>query len=198
MVFHAFFYRSDPSYIPKETKAAAAPEEVSAQIIVSGDKNDLSYTREIVAAMFPGGKNSREEVSAPLDPLAQQVRGILRNPVSSYQKVAALMNLAKTLPPDQRRLAYAGAAFVCEPQEFQQLMLPLIWDPSTPPDQAQILAGGVVGLPDPVRLPICLTFLKHRDESIRMTGETVLATYFPEADVAAYPAAVQAYLANPD
>jgi len=48
-----------------------------------------------------------------------------------------------------------------------------------------------------VCLPICLTFLKHMDESIRMTGQAVLAAYFPEADEAAYPAAVQAFLANP-
>jgi hypothetical protein len=87
---------------------------------------------------------------------------------------------------------------VCGPQEFQQLMLPLVWDPATPSDQAQVLAGGVVGLPDPVRLPICLTFLKHRDESIRMTGEAVLSAYFPDVDPTAYPSAVQAYLAHPD
>jgi hypothetical protein len=72
----------------------------------------------------------------------------------------------------------------------------LIWDPATPTDQAQVLAGGVIGLPDPVRLPICLTFLQHRDESIRMTGQTVLAAYFPDAEEAAYPALVQSYLRN--
>lgn len=77
-------------------------------------------------------------------------------------------------------------------------MLPLIWDPATPADQAQVLAGAVIGLPDSVRLPICLTFLRHRDESIRATGETVLAAYFPNAPESAYPAAVQAYLANPE
>jgi len=147
---------------------------------------------------FLGTHVGRANRTAPLDPLAVQVRSILRNPVSSRQKVTSLINLAKTLPPEQRRLAYAGAAFACEAREFQQLMLPLIWDAATPADQAQVLAGGVIVLPDPVRLPICLTFLKHRDESIRLTGQAVLAAYFPDADASAYPAMVQAYLAHPD
>jgi hypothetical protein len=164
----------------------------------TNEKVDLSSSKQLVEALFPGARIGGGEKNTPLDPLAQQVRGILRNPISSYQKVATLMGLGKTLPPDQRRLVYAGAAFACEAPEFQQLMLPLIWDPATPADQAQVLAGGVIGLPDPVRLPICLTFLKHRDESIRMTGQAVLAAYFPYAPESAYPAAVQAYLANPD
>lgn len=164
----------------------------------AAEEVDLSSSKQLVEALFPGARIGGGEKNTPLDPFAQQVRGILRNPVSSYQKVATLMNLAKTLPPDQRRLAYAGAAFACEAPEFQQLMLPLIWDPATPADQAQVLAGGVIGLPDSVRLPICLTFLKHRDESIRATGEAVLAAYFPDAQESGYPAAVQAYLANPN
>lgn len=200
MLIHPWFYRLDPKSSPKEPssvslknkQSAADPEDSAPQNM------DLSSSKQLVEAIFPGARIGGGEKNTPLDPFAQQVRGILRNPVSSYQKVATLMNLAKTLPPDQRRLAYAGAAFACEAQEFQQLMLPLVWDPATPADQAQVLAGGVVGLPDPVRLPICLTFLKHPDESIRMTGQAILAAYFPDADESTYPAAVQAYLAHPD
>ena len=199
MGFHAFTFRTTVGTDSgKRLSPASAGKTPDWEEEASPSSPDLSSSKQLVEAFFPGARIGGGDKNTPLDPLAQQVRGILRNPVSSYQKVATLMNLAKTLPPDQRRLAYASAAFACEPQEFQQLMLPLIWDPSTPPDQAQVLAGGVVGLPDPVRLPICLTFLKHRDESIRMTGEAVLAAYFPEMDAAAYPAAVQAYLANPD
>ena len=159
---------------------------------------DLSSSRHLVQALFPGARIGGAEKCPPPDPLGQQIQGIVLNANSSYQKVATLINLAKSLPQDRRRLAYAGAAFVCGPQEFQQIILPIVWDPATPPDQAQVLAGGVVGLPDPVRLPICLTFLKHQDESIRMTGEAVLSAYFPDTQEASYPAAVQAYLANPD
>jgi hypothetical protein len=200
MFVHAWFYRSDlkvspkePSSVSLENKQCAADSEDSVP-----QNMDLSSSKQLVEAIFPGARLDGGEKNTALDPFAQQIRSILSNPVSSYQKVVTLMNLAKTLPPDQRRLAYAGAAFACEAQEFQQLMLPLVWDPATPVDQAQVLAGGVVGLPDPVRLPICLTFLKHRDESIRLTGQAVLAAYFPDADESTYPAAVQSYLANPD
>ena len=200
MLIHAWFYRSDPKVSPKELRSVALEKQSGADPEDSAPQNvDLSSSRQLVEALFPGARiGGGGEKNSPPDPFVQQVRGILRNPVSSHQKVATLMNLAKTLPPDQRRLAYAAAAFACEAREFQQLMLPLVWDPATPADQAQVLAGGVVGLPDSVRLPICLTFLKHPDESIRMTGEAVLSAYFPETDPAAYPAAIQAYLANPD
>jgi len=198
MFIHAWFYRPDSKDSPKGLGGVAQGGPAGAMPETAAEQADLSSSKQLVEALFPGARIGGGETSTPLDPFAQQVRGILRNPVSSYQKVATLMNLAKTLPPDQRRLAYAGAAFACEAPEFQQLMLPLIWDPATPADQAQVLAGGVIGLPDSVRLPICLTFLKHRDESIRATGEAVLAAYFPDAQESGYPAAVQAYLANPD
>ena len=198
MFIHAWFYRPDSKDSPKGLGGVAQGFPAGAMPETAAEEVDLSSSKQLVEALFPGARIGGGETSTPLDPFAQQVRGILRNPVSSYQKVATLMNLAKTLPPDQRRLAYAGAAFACEAPEFQQLMLPLIWDPATPADQAQVLAGGVIGLPDSVRLPICLTFLKHRDESIRATGEAVLAAYFPDTQESGYPAAVQAYLANPD
>lgn len=198
MFIHAWFYRPDSKNSPKGLGSLAQGDPAGAMPETTDEEVDLSSSKQLVEALFPGARIGGGEKNTPLDPFAQQVRGVLRNPVSSYQKVATLMNLAKTLPPDQRRLAYAGAAFACEAPEFQQLMLPLIWDPATPADQAQVLAGGVIGLPDSVRLPICLTFLKHRDESIRMTGQAVLAAYFPDAEESAYPTAVQAYLANPD
>lgn len=198
MLIHAFTFQQVPDLGPKVVKNdqlinahATADESMTSA-------PDLSSSKQLVATLFPGARIGGHEKNAPLDPLAIRVQTILRSPVSSYQKVATLLNQAKSLPPAQRRLAYAGAAFACQSQEFQQLMLPLIWDPATPADQAQVLAGGVVGLPDPVRLPICLTFLKHRDESIRMTGQAVLAAYFPDADESTYPAAMQSYLANPD
>lgn len=202
MTIHAFTFTTSPPF-QKGTKTGplTRDQKEGDTEAVEGPPHpapDLSSSRQLVQAMFPGARIGGGEKSAPLDPVGQQIQGILRNPNSSYQKVATLMNLAKTLPLDRRRVAYAGAAFVCGPQEFQQLMLPLVWDPATPSDQAQVLAGGVVGLPDPVRLPICLTFLKHRDESIRMTGEAVLSAYFPDVDPTAYPSAVQAYLAHPD
>lgn len=199
MAIHAFTFTSGPSVVLKGTKNKLLAEDApTGTEELSTSSPDLSSSKQLVQALFPGARIGGREKPAPLDPLAQQVRTILRNPISSHQKVATLMNMAKTLPPNQRRLAYAGAAFACEAPEFQQLMLPLVWDPATPIDQAQVLAGGVIGLPDPVRLPICLTFLKHRDESIRATGLAVLAAYFPEANESAYPAAVQAYLAHPD
>lgn len=199
MFVHAWFYRTDPKGSPKGTGMVSGQKGRGAD---SGDftpqETDLSSSKQLVEVLFPGARIGGGGNNAPLSPLATRVQSVLRNPISSYQKVASLLNLAKSLPPEQRRLAYAGAAFACGPQEFQQLMLPLIWDPATPSDQAQVLAGGVIGLPDPVRLPICLTFLKHRDESIRMTGEAVLAAYFPDVDPSGYPSAVQAYLAHPD
>lgn len=198
MLMHAWLYRTDSEASPKEPGGLAQGVPNHNQPEAGSEQADLSSSKQLVQALFPGARIGGGEKNTSPDPVAQQIRGILRNPVSSYQKVSTLMNLAKTLPPDQRRLAYAGAAFACEAPEFQQLMLPLIWDPATPADQAQVLAGGVIGLPDSVRLPICLTFLKHRDESIRMTGQAVLAAYFPDAEESAYPTAVQAYLANPD
>jgi hypothetical protein len=77
-------------------------------------------------------------------------------------------------------------------------MLPLVWDSALPPDQAQVLAAGVVGLADPVRLPICLTLLKHSDESIRGTALSVLTAYFPDTAEASYSQAVQFYLSHPN
>jgi len=199
MIVHACFYRTDPKGSPKGTGILSGEERRGPDPRESNPQEmDLSSSKQLMQTFFLGTHVGRANRTAPLDPLAVQVRSILRNPVSSRQKVTSLINLAKTLPPEQRRLAYAGAAFACEAREFQQLMLPLIWDPATPADQAQVLAGGVIVLPDPVRLPICLTFLKHRDESIRLTGQAVLAAYFPDADASAYPAMVQAYLAHPD
>ena len=198
LMVHGWLFRTDLKEVPKQPKAGTAPETADLDAEDPPQEMDLSSSKQLVQVLFPGARIGGGDKNTPPDPLALRVQAILRNPAASYQKVATLMNLAKTLPPDQRRLAYAGAAFACGPQEFQQLMLPLIWDPATPADQAQVLAGGVIGLPDPVRLPICLTFLQHPDESIRMTGESVLAAYFPEVDPAGYPSAIQAYLANPD
>lgn len=159
---------------------------------------DLSSSKQLVVSLFPGARIGGGEEKTPLDPTTLQIQSVIRSPVSSYQKVASLMNLAKTLSPEHRRLAYASASFVCGPQEFQQLMLPLLWDSALPPDQAQVLAAGVVGLPDLVRLPICLTLLKHPDESVRATAHSVLTAYFPDTAETSYPQAVQSYLAHPD
>lgn len=198
MMVHAWLYRTDLEDVPKEPRVGATLDAPDPDAENPPQEMDLSSSKQLVQVLFPGARIGGGDKNTPPNPLAQQVQGVLRSPVSSYQKVSTLLNLARSLPLDRRRLPYAGAAFACGPQEFQQLMLPLIWDPATPTDQAQVLAGGVIGLPDPVRLPICLTFLQHRDESIRMTGESVLAAYFPDAEAAAYPALVQSYLRNPD
>ena len=200
MLIHAFTFRLDPPAIPKGSKDKRSVSSLNSDTADSSPSTeiDLSSSRGLVEAVFPKATIPRSEKITPLDPTALQIQSVIRSPVSSYQKVATLMNLAKTLPPDHRRLAYASASFVCGPQEFHQLMLPLVWDPALPTDQAQVLAAGVVGLPDPVRLPICLTLCKHPDESIRATAQSVLAAYFPETDEASYPQAVQHYLTHPD
>ena len=199
MGIHAFTFRTAFEKIPKPQasahnlgKAGEATEESQSTA------PDLSSSKQLVVALFPGARIGGGEKNTPLDPTALHIQSVVRSPVSSYQKVATLMNLAKTLPPDHRRLAYASASFVCGPQEFQQLMLPLVWDPALPHDQAQVLAAGVVGLADPVRLPICLTLLKHPDDSIRATALSVLAAYFPDTDEASYTQAVQFFLTHPN
>ena len=199
MGIHAFTFKTSFEKKPQRQataqglgKAGEATEESQSTA------PDLSSSKQLVEALFPGARIGGGDKNTPLDPTTLQIQSVIRSPVSSYQKVASLMNLAKTLAPDHRRLAYASASFVCGPQEFQQLMLPLVWDPALPTDQAQVLAAGVVGLADPVRLPICLTLLKHPDESIRATAQSVLAAYFPETDEASYPQAVQHYLTHPD
>jgi len=200
MFIHAFTFRLDPPSVPKGSKEKNPLSALNPDTAESSPSAeiDLSSSRGLVEAVFPKAKIPRNEKNTPLDPTALHIQSLVRSPVSSYQKVATLMNLAKTLPPDHRRLAYASASFVCGPQEFQQLMLPLVWDPALPTDQAQVLAAGVVGLPDPVRLPICLTLLKHPDESIRATALSVLNAYFPDTDEASYPQAVQFYLTHPN
>ena len=200
MMIHAFTFRLDPPSVPKGTKASLSNRSDQSDLIKSPSSTemDLSSSRNLAKVLFPNAQIRKGEKTTPLDPTAIQIQSVIRSPISSYQKVASLMNLAKTLPPDHRRLAYASASFVCGPQEFQQLMLPLVWDSALPPDQAQVLAAGVVGLPDTVRLPICLTLLKHPDESIRATALSVLSAYFPATDESSYPQAVQSYLAHPD
>jgi len=200
MLIHAFTFRLDPPAIPKGSKEKNSLSSRNPDTAESSPSTeiDLSSSRGLMEAVFPNATIRKDEKSIPLDPTALQIQSVVRSPVSSYQKVATLMNLAKTLPPDHRRLAYASASFVCGPQEFQQLMLPLVWDPALPTDQAQVLAAGVVGLPDPVRLPICLTLCKHPDESIRGTALSVLSAYFPDTDEASYPQAVQFYLSHPE
>jgi hypothetical protein len=200
MVIHAFTFRIDPLSVPKGTKASLSNRSDQSDLIrsPSSTEMDLSSSRNLAKALFPTAQIRKDEKNTPLDPTALQIQSIIRSPVSSYQKVASLMNLAKTLPPDHRRLAYASASFVCGPQEFQQLMLPLVWDSALPPDQAQVLAAGVVGLADSVRLPICLTLLKHPDESIRATALSVFTAYFPDVAEASYPQAVQSYLKHPN
>lgn len=200
MLIHAFTFRLDPPAIPKGSKDKRSVSSLNSDPADSSPSTeiDLSSSRGLVEAVFPKATIPRSEKNTPLDPTALQIQSVIRSSVSSYQKVATLMNLAKTLPPDHRRLAYASASFVCGPQEFQQLMLPLVWDSALPPDQAQVLAAGVVGLPDPVRLPICLTLLKHPDESIRATALSVFTAYFPDIAEASYPQAVQSYLSHPN
>ena len=200
MVIHTFTFRLDPPLVSKGTKGALSNSSEHPDLTGSPSSReiDLSSSRKIAEALFPTARIRKGEKTTPLDPTAIQIQSVVRSPVSSYQKVASLMNLAKTLPPDHRRLAYASASFVCGPQEFQQLMLPLVWDSALPPDQAQVLAAGVIGLPDPVRLPICLTLLKHPDESIRASALSVLTAYFPDIAEAAYPQAVQFYLTHPN
>lgn len=200
MVIHAFTFRLDSPSPPKGAKARNLKTSLHPDTAESGSSTeiDLSSSRRLADALFPTARIRKDKEKVPLDPTALQIKSVVRSPVSSYQKVASLMNLAKTLPPDHRRLAYASASFVCGPQEFQQLMLPLVWDSALPPDQAQVLAAGVIGLPDPVRLPICLTLLKHPDESIRASALSVLTAYFPDTAEASYPQAVQFYLNHPD
>jgi len=200
MVIHAFTFRLDPPSVPKDIKASLSNRSDQSDLIrsPSSSEMDLSSSRNLAKALFPNAQIRKDDKNTPLDPTTLQIQSVIRSPVSSYQKVASLMNLAKTLAPDHRRLAYASASFVCGPQEFQQLMLPLIWDSALPTDQAQVLAAGVVGLPDPVRLPICLTLLKHPDESIRATALSVLSAYFPDTDEASYPQTVQFYLSHPE
>ena len=200
MLIHAFTFRLDPPSTPKGPKNKNSTSSLDPDTAQSSPSTeiDLSSSRGLVEAVFPNAKIRRDEKKTPLDPTVLHIQSVVRSPVSSYQKVATLMNLAKTLPPDHRRLAYASASFVCGPQEFRQLMLPLVWDPALPHDQAQVLAAGVVGLADPVRLPICLTLLKHPDDSIRATALSVLAAYFPDTDEASYTQAVQFFLTHPN
>lgn len=200
MFIHAFTFRLDPPSVPKGTKERGSTTSFHPDAAESSSSTevDLSSSRKLAEALFPSARIRKDEEKTPLDPTTLQIQSVIRSPVSSYQKVASLINLAKTLSPEHRRLAYASASFVCGPQEFQQLMLPLVWDSALPPDQAQVLAAGVVGLPDLVRLPICLTLLKHPDESVRATALSVLTAYFPDTAEVSYPQAVQSYLAHPD
>ncbi|NBT24064.1 MAG: hypothetical protein EBS53_08370 [Bacteroidetes bacterium] len=132
MMVHAWFYRSDMEDVPQGPRVGATPDAPEPDAENPPQEMDLSSSKQLVQVLFPGARIGGGDKNTPPDPLALRVQAILRNPAASYQKVATLMNLAKTLPPDQRRVAYAGAAFVCGPQEFQQLMLPLVWDPATP------------------------------------------------------------------
>jgi len=199
MGIHAFTFKTAFEIKPQRQTSAHGSEKRGGPTEESQPPApDLSSSKQLVEALFPGARIGGDQKTTPMDPTTLQIQSLVRSPVSSYQKVASLMNLAKTLPPDHRRLAYASASFVCGPQEFQQLMLPLVWDSALPPDQAQVLAAGVIGLPDPVRLPICLTLLKHPDESIRASALSVLTAYFPDIAEAAYPQAVQFYLTHPN
>lgn len=125
------------------------------------------------------------------------IRTIVKTPGASAQKITSLFDLAKSLPPEGQGLAYASVVSVAQGRDFQDLLIPKIWDSKTPPNLAYTLATSLLLQPDAVKLPYALQFLQHPNEDIGFLGYSLLWSYFPNEPDSNYVVAVQRFLANP-
>lgn len=133
----------------------------------------------------------------PLSPYDPKIRSILQLSSPSSQKISSLFAFGDSLPPDGRAKAYASIVSITKGRDFQDLVVPKIWDPQTPPDLAYTLATSLLLQPDNVKLPYALQFLQHPNEDIGFLGYALLWSYFPNEADTNYANAVQRFLANP-
>ena len=147
---------------------------------------------EVIKAL--SDQRQRKRPPSPYDP---RIRSILQSSSPSSQKINALFLAGNSLPPDGKAKAYASIVSITKGRDFQDLVVPKIWDPQTPPDLAYTLATSLLLQADAVKLPYALQFLQHPNEDIGFLGYALLWSYFPNEPDTNYANAVQRFLANP-
>jgi hypothetical protein len=106
-----------------------------------------------------------------------------------------LLAYADSLPiSEERSVIYALIASQVAPSTFQRLLWPKVWDPSTSPDIARIIANTVFNLPEEIMFSYLLALLQYPDKETRAMAQNVLWGYFPDIPESEYPHAIQAHL----
>lgn len=147
---------------------------------------------EVIKAL--ADQRQKKRTPAPYD---GSIRAIATNAMSSSGKVSALFNLSDSLPLAGKSKAYATIVALAKGRDFQDLLVPRIWNPKTPTDLSYSLATSLLVQPDAVKLPYALQFLQHPNEDIGFLGYSLLWSYFPNEPDNNYAVAVQRFLANP-
>ena len=147
---------------------------------------------EVIKAL--SDQRQKKRPASPYDP---QIRSILQSSAPSSQKINSLFAFGDSLPPDGRAKAYASIVSIIQGRDFQNFVVPKIWDSRTPPDLAYTLATSLLLQTDAVKLPYALQFLQHPNEDIGFLGYALLWSYFPNEPDTNYANAVQRFLANP-
>lgn len=147
---------------------------------------------EIIKAL--SDQRQKKRPASPYDP---QIRAIMQSSTPPSQKINSLFVLANALPPEGKGKAYASIVSITKGRDFQDLVVPKIWDPQISPDLAYTLATSLLLQPDSVKLPYALQFLQHPNEDIGFLGYSLLWSYFPNEPDTNYAKAVQRFLANP-
>jgi hypothetical protein len=147
---------------------------------------------EVIKAL--ADQRQKKRIPAPYD---GSIRAIATNAMSSSGKVSALFNLSDSLPLAGKSKAYATIVALAKGRDFQDLLVPRIWNPKTPTDLSYSLATSLLLQPDAVKLPYALQFLQHPNEDIGFLGYSLLWSYFPNEADNNYAVAVQRFLANP-
>ena len=172
----------------------------------SSSGTDAGEDSAVEVMGFQGIPSGTEIIKALADqrqkkrPLAfydEPIRSIAKSQTSSSQRITSLFNLATSLPQEGKGKAYATIVSITKGSDFQNLLIPKIWDPKTPPDLAYTLATSLLLQPDPVKLPYALQFLQHPNEEIGFLGYSLLWSYFPNEPDTNYTNAVQKFLSNP-
>jgi len=147
---------------------------------------------EVIKAL--ADQRQKKRTPAPYD---EPIRAIATNAASSSGKISALFSLSDSLPPAGKSKAYATIVALAKGRDFQDLLVPRIWNPKTPPDLSYSLATSLLLQPDAVKLPYALQFLQHPNEDIGFLGYSLLWSYFPNEPDTNYAAAMQRFLAKP-
>lgn len=165
------------------------PQEPPIQVL--GLKG-IPTSAQIIKAFADQNKRNKRN---PM-PWDASIRSILNNSITSSQKIEALFRLADSLPAPGKHSCYTAIALMGNAADYQNLVLPKIWDNQTPQDLSYTLASGLINQPDRLKLPAALKLMQHPNDEVAYLAYSVVWAYFPDESEENYEAAVEKFLSH--
>ena len=168
------------------------PSASREQTITIGIPTTAELVQKLVQTSDSNALIGKSDDSGPPPPWLVEFESLAGKPPLDGNRAMRLWDHADAMPDgEQKSVFYAMVADQVDPITFQRLIWPKVWDPSTRPEVARIIANTVTKQPEEIMFPYLLALLQHRDEDTRAMARGVLWGYFPNIPESEYPQAVQ-------